>query len=82
MRFSGAWEFFKSGDSAAYLATVAAAVDCAYANGAYSVALARASMAGAAERVTRGATPLTSPQTGLVAAIDAATRAAEAQAQK
>jgi hypothetical protein len=46
------------------------------------VALAQASMAGAAERVTRGATPLTSPQTGLVAAIDAATRAAQAQAQK
>jgi hypothetical protein len=79
---SGAWDLFKAGDSAAYLATVAAALDSAYANGADIVALAQASMAGAAERVTRGATPLTSPQAGLLAAIDAVARAAEAQEQK
>jgi hypothetical protein len=35
-------------------------------------------MAGAAELVTRGAIPLTSPQTGLAAAIAAATLAVEA----
>jgi hypothetical protein len=39
-------------------------------------------MAGAAERVTRGATPLTSPQTGMAAVIQAVTLAAAAQDQK
>lgn len=78
----GAWNLFKSGDSAAYLTTIAAAADTAYANGADIVALAQASMAGAAERVTRGAIPLTSPQSGFAAAIEAVARAAEAQEQK
>jgi hypothetical protein len=77
-----AWDLFKAGDSAVYLSTIAAAAGAAYATGADVVALAQASMAGAAERVTRGATPLTSPQTGMVAVIQAVTLAAAAQGQK
>lgn len=78
----GAWDLFKAGDPAGYFAAIAAATDAAYANGADVVALAQASMAGAAERVARGTTPLTSPQTGMAAAIEAATLAAAALEQK
>jgi hypothetical protein len=74
----GAWDLFKAGDTTGYLSTIAAAADAAYANGADVVALAQASMAGAAERVTRGARPLASPQSGLAAAIEAAMLAAAA----
>jgi hypothetical protein len=74
----GAWDLFKAGDSAAYFSAIAAAADIAHADGADVVALAQASMAGAAELVTRGAITLTSPQTGLAAAIAAATLAVEA----
>jgi hypothetical protein len=72
----GAWTLFKAGDTTAYLCAIATAADAAYANGADLVVLAQASMAGAAEQVTRGAKPLTAPATGLAAAVLAATLAA------
>ncbi|RKT20242.1 hypothetical protein B0G69_3517 [Paraburkholderia sp. RAU2J] len=75
---SGAWDLFKEGALPAYFSAVAAAADAAYADGADVIALAQASMTGAAERVTRGAIPLTSPQSGLAAAMAAAALAAEA----
>ena len=63
----GAWDAFKSGDTAGYFRLVAEAADALYAGGADVIALAQASMAGAAARCTRG-TPLTSPAAGLAAA--------------
>ncbi|RDK02161.1 hypothetical protein [Paraburkholderia lacunae] len=72
-KVDGAWSRFKAGDTAGYLSSVAAAVDAAYENGAHVVALAQASMAGASALVTRGEKPLTSPATGLAAAVPAAT---------
>ncbi len=62
-----AWAAFKSGDVAGYHRLVAEAADAAYAGGADVIALAQASMAGAAALCTRG-TPLTSPAAGLGAA--------------
>jgi hypothetical protein len=73
-----AWDLFKAGNAAAYFSAIAAAADAAYANGADVVALGQASMTGAAQRVTRGPTPLSSPQAGMAAAIEAATLAAGA----
>ena len=67
----GAWRLFRGGEKTAYLAAIAAAADEAYEDGASVVALAQASMAGAAELVTHGRKPLTSPATGLAAAMNA-----------
>ena len=63
----GAWEAFKAGDSDGYLATIGAAARAALAGGADRVALAQASMAGAAKQF--GERVLTSPVAGLAAAI-------------
>lgn len=60
----GAWDAFKSGDIASYDALVAAAADKHFANGAATVALAQASMSGAAA-LTKNGTPLTSPSASL-----------------
>lgn len=70
---NGAWDRFKAGDQAGYLSSIAAAADTAYENGAQVVALAQASMTDAGALVTRGEKPLTSPATGLAAAVEAAT---------
>lgn len=67
----GAWPLFKAGEQAAYLAAIAAAAEEACNDGASVVALAQASMAGAAELVTRAPKPLTSPVMGLVSAMKA-----------
>jgi hypothetical protein len=67
----GVWRLFKAGEQPAYLAAIAAAADEAYKDGASVVALAQASMAGAAELVTQTSKPLTSPISGLVAARNA-----------
>lgn len=63
----GAWEAFRAGDVPAYHRLVAEAADRLYAAGEDVVALAQASMAGAAALCTRGI-PLTSPGAGLAAA--------------
>ena len=63
----GAWAAFKSGDTPGYHRLVAEAADALYAEGAEVIALAQASMAGAAALCARG-TPLTSPAAGLAAA--------------
>jgi hypothetical protein len=63
----GAWDAFKSGDRAAYLALIAAAADDAVAQGVASVAFAQASMA-PAYSICRRAKPLTSPYASLAAA--------------
>lgn len=70
-----AWERFRAGDEAAYLALVAEAADLAAREGPATVALAQASMADAAA-LCREATPLTSPAVGLLAAVAAAQAAA------
>lgn len=67
---AGAWSSFKAGDRDGYLAAIAGACDVAYADGASIVALAQASMAGAADFVHRGPPPLTSPEAGLRAALE------------
>ncbi|MFP3552086.1 aspartate/glutamate racemase family protein [Paraburkholderia sp. SIMBA_049] len=66
-----AWQLFKAGEHAAYLAKIAAATEAAYQDGATIVALAQASMAGAAALLTRAMKPLTSPASGLIAAMNA-----------
>jgi hypothetical protein len=63
------WGLFKAGDVNGYFLAIAAAADSAYAQGANVVALAQASMAGAALLVKNGVTPLTSPMCGLLAAV-------------
>ncbi|MFM0739269.1 aspartate/glutamate racemase family protein [Paraburkholderia xenovorans] len=70
-----AWERFRAGDTAGYLSTIAAAAEAAYADGADVVALAQASMTGAAALVTRGDKPLTSPEAALAAVVRAASLA-------
>ncbi|CAG9257140.1 hypothetical protein PCAR4_410001 [Paraburkholderia caribensis] len=60
---------FEARTQGAYLATIAAATEKAYKDDASLVALAQASMAGAAELVTRAPRPLTSPALGLIVAI-------------
>ncbi|SDR17784.1 hypothetical protein SAMN04490186_3803 [Pseudomonas grimontii] len=65
----GAWGLFKAGDIEDYLAAVAIAADQAYREGASIVALAQASMSGAAAHVTSGPLPLTSALAGLEAAL-------------
>ncbi len=68
----GAWSAFKEGDRDRYLALVAEAADEAVREGASRVALAQASMAGAARLTREGLPPLTSPAVGLRAAVAAA----------
>lgn len=67
---SGAWALFKRGDLDGYLATIAKAADLAYLGGASLVALAQASMSGAAPLVTAGPPPLTSAMAGLKAGLE------------
>lgn len=62
----GAWDRFRAGDVAGYHQAVADAADAAFAEGVAVVALAQASMSGAA-RLTRRGTPLTSPVAALAA---------------
>lgn len=64
----GAWDMFKAGELEHYEETLAAAADRARKDGATAVALAQASMAGAAERTRQQPAPLTSPMAGLLAA--------------
>lgn len=64
----GAWAAFRSGDPARYHALVAEGSDAAFAEGASEVALAQASMTGAAA-LARGRKPLASPPVGLAAAM-------------
>ncbi len=63
------WSLFKAGDIDGYFSAIAAAADKAYLEGANVVALAQASMAGAAVLVKNNSRPLTSPMCGLRAAI-------------
>ena len=72
----GAWERFKAGDRESYFSMIADAADIAVREGAATVALAQASMTGAA-RLCREAQPLTSPGIGLAAAVTAAQATAE-----
>ncbi|PYE39957.1 hypothetical protein DFI02_12035 [Rhizobium sp. PP-F2F-G20b] len=65
----GAWTKFKSGDHAGYLSAISEAAETAYGDGASVVALAQASMAGAAPLVRNGLRPLTSPVAGLTAVV-------------
>jgi hypothetical protein len=67
----GAWDAFKAGRIPEYHAMIAAAADDAFRAGADKVALAQASMAGAAALCREGA-PLSSPAVGLVEAVAAA----------
>jgi hypothetical protein len=60
----GAWEMFLAGRTDEYLGMIAAASDAAFAEGYPVVALAQASMAGAAALCRKGL-PLTSPAAGL-----------------
>jgi hypothetical protein len=70
----GAWTAFRGGDRDRYLALVADAADEAVRQGASRVALAQASMAGAAKLTRTGVPPLTSPAVGLLAALRASAR--------
>jgi hypothetical protein len=70
----GAWALFKAADRDGYLSAVARTADAAYDDGASLVALAQASMAGAADLVKNGPKPLSSPTAGLAAAIDKVSR--------
>lgn len=63
----GAWDAFKAGDNDGYLAMIAAAARSALEDGADRVALAQASMAGAARRLDERV--LSSPASGLAAAV-------------
>ena len=68
---AGAWDDFKAGDVDAYLRAIAHAAETAYAQGADTVALAQASMAGAAAFTRSDKTPLSSPAAGLRAVLAA-----------
>jgi hypothetical protein len=63
-----AWDLFKAGQREAYLTLIAQAADQAFGEGVAHVALAQASMTGAAELCQAGR-PLTSPGAGLKAAL-------------
>ena len=65
----GAWARFKSGDRDGYLSAISEATEEAYREGASIVALAQASMAGAAVLVRNGPKPLVSPVAALAAAV-------------
>src|SRR5690242_1198322 len=67
----GAWDAFKAGNIADYHRLIAAAADRAFRDGADTVALAQASMAGAAALCREGK-PLESPTVGLAEAVAAA----------
>jgi hypothetical protein len=69
----GAWDAFKAGRIPEYHAMIAAAADEAFGDGAEKVALAQASMAGAAA-LCRAGRPLESPAVGLAEAVEAARR--------
>ncbi|MFE9934172.1 aspartate/glutamate racemase family protein [Streptomyces sp. NPDC005533] len=64
---AGAWERFEAGDTAGYLARVAAAADAV--TGADVIVLAQASMAGAAALTTNPVPVLSSPAPGLAAGL-------------
>jgi len=68
---SGAWALFKAGDLEGYLSAIAKSADAAYVEGNSMVALAQASMAGAAKRVKNGPEPMCSPIAGLTRALEA-----------
>lgn len=70
----GAWSAFLAGQTEQYLAMIAGAADQAFGEGIKVVALAQASMAGAAALCRKG-TPLTSPSAGLQAIVAALTAA-------
>jgi len=63
-----AWDLFKAGQKDRYLALIAEGADRAFGEGVETVALAQASMTGAAV-LCRSGTPLTSPGAGLRAAL-------------
>ncbi len=67
---TGAWDLFRSGRQDDYWRLIADAADTAFAEGVTAVALAQASMAGAAA-LTRSHRPLTSPGVGLAAIVAA-----------
>lgn len=67
----GAWALFKRGEHSRYLAAIAGAAERAYDEGATVVALAQASMAPAVDLFPRDPRPLTSPTSGLAAALRA-----------
>lgn len=71
----GAWAAFKAGEHDRYLAMIAQAADAAARGGASRVALAQASMAGAAAPGTTTPPPLVVPAAALRAAVAAARRA-------
>ena len=73
---AGAWAEFKAGNVEAYNRIVADAADAAYAEGADVVALAQASMAGAARLASNGR-PLASPDVGIAQAAAGGRAAAE-----
>lgn len=73
-----AWELFKAGQRASYLSAIATTAEEAFDSGAAVVALAQSSMAGAADLVTRGPKPLTSPSAGLAVAMKAIAASASA----
>ncbi|GJD61326.1 aspartate/glutamate racemase family protein [Methylobacterium frigidaeris] len=64
-----AWEAFRAGDLDRYRALIARAARIAREDGATQVALAQASMAGAAALLPEETRPLTSPAVGLTAAV-------------
>lgn len=66
----GAWSLFKAGSRDGYLAVIARAAEAAYEDGASIVALAQASMAGAADHVGNGPRPLSSPAAGHESAMN------------
>lgn len=70
-----AWDAFKAGRIAEYHAMIAEAADAAFREGADKVALAQASMAGAAA-LCRDGRPLASPTVGLAEAVAAVRRRA------
>jgi hypothetical protein len=70
----GAWDVFKAGDRDRYLSMIAQAADDAVREGASRVALAQASMAGAAKLCSAEQPPLSSPMAGLGAAAEAASK--------
>ena len=71
----GAWDLFKAGRQQDYWQLIADAADAATTEGAPTVALAQASMAGAAALAEHP--PLTSPAAGLAAIVAAARAAAK-----
>ena len=73
----GAWARFKAGDGEGYFAAIAAAASAAREPGVAAVALAQASMAGAADKVAGDPKPLTSPAAGLASALEMAARRAD-----